>query len=92
MKTITTSRNKTFPIAWAQVIARKNAPAQLLLELPENQEAASYVTEFDGLDSLKLMDDALPGATMMYEGFTRLTGMSRKDGAVRITLEKDDAE
>ena len=91
MKTITTSRNKTFPIAWAQVIAHKNAPAQLVLELPENLEAASYVTDFDGLDSLKLVDDAQPGAYMMYEGFNRLIGMTRKEGAVRITLEKGDA-
>lgn len=90
MKTVTTSRDKTFPIAWAQVIARKNAPAQLVLELPENQEAASYVTEFDGLKTIKLVDDAQPGAYTMYEGFDRLIGMTRKDGAVRVTLERGD--
>lgn len=90
MKTATTSRDKTFPINWAQVIARKNAPAQLVLELPENKEAASYVTEFDGLDSLKLVDDTQPGAYTMYEGFDRLIGMTRKDGAVRVTLERGD--
>ena len=92
MQTITTSRNKTFPIAWAQVIARKNAPAQLVIELPENKEAASYVTDFDGLECLKLTDEAQPGAYTMYEGFSRLAGMTRKGGAMRITLEKDDAE
>ena len=27
---------------------------------------------------------------MMYEGFDRLTGMIRKDGAVRLTLERSE--
>ncbi len=92
MQTITTSRNKTFPIAWAQVMVRKDRPAQLVIELPQEQEAALYVTDFDGLTSLKLVDDAKPGAYTMYEGFNRLTGMTRKDGAVRITLEKEDGD
>ena len=91
MKTITTSRNKTFPIAWAQVIARKSAPAQLVIELPKEQGLAYYVADFDGLESLKLVDDTMPGAYMMYEGFNRLISVTRKDDNVRITLEKDDA-
>ena len=42
MKTITTSRNKTYPVTWAQVITRRNAPAQLVIELTQEQEAAQY--------------------------------------------------
>lgn len=90
MKTITTSRNKTYPVTWAQVITRRNAPAQLVIELTQEQEAAQYAMDFDGLKSLKLVDDAQPGAYMMYEGFDRLTGMIRKDGAVRLTLERSE--
>lgn len=92
MKTITTSRNKTYPITWAQVINRKNGPVQLMIELEESKKAANYVTDFDGLESLKLTDEEQPGTYVMYEGFSRLASMIRKNGAVRITLEKDDAE
>lgn len=88
MKTITTSRNKSFTITWAQVITRKNVPAQLMIELPKTQTLAQYVADFDGIESLKLVDDAQPGTYTMYEGYDRVTNMTRKDDAVRITLEK----
>lgn len=91
MKTITTSRNKTFPIAWAQVIVRKSAPAQLVIELPQALTLAEYVAFFDCEESLKLVDEAQPGAYTMYEGFDRLISVTRKDNNVRITLEKGDA-
>lgn len=92
MKTIKTSGNKIFPIEWAQVIRRKDARPQLVIELPQEQDAALYVADFDGLTSLKLVDDMQPGAYTVYEGFSRLIGMARKDGTVRITLEKEDGD
>jgi hypothetical protein len=88
MKTITTSRNKSFPITWAQVITRKNAPAQLVIELPKEQTLAHYVAHFEDSESLKLVDDTQPGAYTMYEGYDHVANMVRKDGAVRITLER----
>ena len=90
MRTITTNKGRTFPVAWAQAIQRRNGRPQLVIELPQDQEAAQYVADFDGLESIKLVDDAQPGAYTMYEGYNRLTGMIRRDGTVRLTLEKDD--
>lgn len=85
MKTITTSRDKTINVAWAQVLGGKTSPPRLVIELKTDQAADLGLTDFDGLDSIKLVDDTQPGMHTVFEGYSRLA-------SVRLTLEKEDGD
>lgn len=64
--------------------------ARLLIEL-EGAEMAQAVAAFDGAYTLTVKNDAVPGMTATYEGYTRIAAASKaEDGHVRITIAREE--
>lgn len=87
MTEIKTSRGKTFEVGFIGVPMRN--VGRLMFEVKDGRTLSLIAADFDGLESISKTDDLRPGETVLYEGFSELTGLSRQtDGSVRITLEK----
>lgn len=86
--TITTNRGKTFEAVWAWAMSNTN---QLMMELRDTRPIYKIAKDFDGLTTIDRKSEEEGDAT--YTGYDTLVMAvrDRKNGTVRLTLERSDA-
>lgn len=83
--TITTNRNQTYTVDWIDSLLTD--PKKLLMQMEDARPIAQIVPDFDGLTRIDRVSETQGDKT--YEGYTSLTGISRKnDGKILITMER----
>lgn len=85
---IKTNRGKTFDALFAGAILRNGN--RMMIELKDDRAFSEIAADFDGLDTITRTEEARPGVSEVYEGFSRLIGiaLNEQTGTVRITLSK----
>lgn len=87
---ITTNSGKTFDINW--MWATNRFGNRLMIELVDNRAFSQIAADFEGVDTITKTDSKHPNVKEVYEGYTKLVGMSKEnyEGVIRLTLEKGD--
>ncbi len=65
-------------------------PDGLVVSLEGDERKISEIAaDFEGCAEMRAVDDARPGVTELYDGYTELDSVQRLDsGSVRLTLSK----
>ena len=84
------SKGKTFDVAFIGAMTLEGS--RVLIDLPDSRKFSEIAADLEGLDTITKTDEAYPGVTEVYEGFTEIVDMHRSaaDGSVRLTLKKGE--
>jgi hypothetical protein len=84
------SNGKAFDINWMGATNRFGN--KLMIELVDNRALSKIAANFEGVDTITKTDSKKPNVKEVYEGYTKLVGMSKEnaEGVIRLTLEKGD--
>ena len=85
---ITTSKGKTLDANWA--FGPTSESGSLMIEIPGNRRLSEIAADFEDNSRIEKTDEAKPGVTEIYEGFTELAAIQRnKNGSVLVKLAKE---
>ena len=80
---IETSGGKEYA-ARAAAAARMRGESRLMIEMDVSMAEAAQA--MDGLEWIKVHQDSADGAYTMYEGYNRISGLTRTENGIRVTL------
>ena len=86
MRTITTSKGKTYPVAYAWAPLWNGNCGIALVDDP--RLLSEIAAEFEGLTNVHLHDPDDSTPERDFEGYTKLIQIQRADDAVQIVLSK----
>lgn len=89
MRTITTNNGKTLEIKW---VLGPIANGQIIVDLDGDYAISEIAPDFENQTTFRVNDDAEKGKYNMYEGYTKLVSVDRKNfkGVTRLMLEKGE--
>lgn len=82
---IETSRGNEYEAKTAAA-ARMRGESRLMIEMDVSMVEAAQT--MDGLEWVKVHQDSADGAYTMYEGYDRISGMTRTADGIRVTLAR----
>ena len=66
--------------------ARMRGESRLMIEMDADMVEAAQT--MDGLEWIRVHQDSADGAYTMYEGYSRVTGLTRTENGIRVTLAR----
>ena len=88
MVTLKTSKGKTYRANY--ILSSNVNPDGVVISLEGDERKISEIAaDFEGCAEMRAVDDARPGVTELYDGYTELDSAQRLgSGSVRLTLSK----
>ena len=88
MVTLKTEKGTTHRVNY--ILNSGKNPDGLVISLEGDERKLSEIAaDFEGCAEMRAVDDARPGVTELYDGYTELDSAQRLDsGSVRLTLKK----